>query len=252
LACGADWEIYLKEVNILKLTEDIYFHMPQADIWEKEYRNPKLITTSNEPQLDFKHFIKWLRKHEKFNLEGAKVLDLGSGTGKNSIFLAERGCDVIGMEISSTAIKIATERAQAAEVSCQFIQASIGEAFPFNDHTFDLIIDVVSSNSLTEAERAKYIEEIKRVLKPGGYLFVKALCKDRDKNADKLMLKFPGTEQDTYIMPGTGITERVWTKADILNLYEDFQVLHFVRKSSYTKFADKSYKRYFWLLYLKR
>lgn len=65
--------------------------MTQYKVWESEYKNPKLITASDQPQLDFKHFIKWLRKTQHVDLEGLRVLDLGSGTGKNSIFSAERG-----------------------------------------------------------------------------------------------------------------------------------------------------------------
>lgn len=228
----------------------VYKHMPQTDVWEKEYRNPKLISNSNEPQLDFKHFIKWLRKTAKLELEGLRVLDLGSGTGKNSIFLAERGCEVTGMEISETAIALAEGRANEAGVMCTFLRHSIGEDFPLRDSEFDIIIDVVSSNSLTEAERTAYIKEVNRVLKPGGYMFVKALCKDGDKNAQNLLEKFPMNEKDTYIMPETRIVERVFTKEDIQNLYSDFKIKHIERKSSHTQFQGKSYKRNFWLLYL--
>ena len=90
--------------------------MPQQEAWEKEYRNPKFVTNSNEPQLDFKHFVKWLRKDQKVALEGLRVLDLGCGTGKNSIFLAERGSIVTGVELSDTALNIANERAEEAGV----------------------------------------------------------------------------------------------------------------------------------------
>src|SRR4051794_11413283 len=107
--------------------------MAQTKAWEKEYQNPKLVSNSNEPQLDFKHFIKWLRKTRKVELDGLRVLDLGSGTGKNSIFLAERGSIVTGMEISSTAIKLAGERAEEAGVEIKFLKASIGSKFPFED-----------------------------------------------------------------------------------------------------------------------
>ena len=227
--------------------------MPQADVWEKEYRNPKLVSKSNVPQLDFKHFIKWLRKSEKFALPGLAVLDLGSGTGKNSLFLAERGCEVIGMEISSTAIDLAKRKAEELKVSnLQFLQASIGSEFPFANNSFDLLLDVVSSNSLSQSERKVYIKECERVLKPGGYMFVKALCKDGDKNAQNLLQNFPGEELDTYRMPKTGIIEKVFTEKQITKLYAQFNFLKLERTSSYTAFEGKSYKRYFWLVYLQK
>lgn len=224
--------------------------MSQYKVWETEYRNPRLITNSDEPQLDFKHFIKWLRKHQKVELEGLKVLDLGSGTGKNSLFLAERGSIVNGIELSTTAVKIAKERAMERQLDAEFTEGDIGKKFLFQSKIFDLIIDVVSSNSLTQAERANYIKECNRVLKPSGFMFVKALCKDGDKNAENLIKKFPGPEKDTYIMPETGIVERVFTKKDLETTYRDFKIIHLERKTSYTQFAGKPFKRNFWLVYL--
>ncbi|HEX3099451.1 MAG TPA: methyltransferase domain-containing protein [Patescibacteria group bacterium] len=227
--------------------------MAQFDVWEKEYRNPQLITNSDEPQLDFKHFIKWLRKNEHVDLDGLRVLDLGSGTGKNSLFLAERGSDVVGIELSTTAVKIAEARAEERGLFAEFIEGSFGNKFNFPDESFDLILDVVSSNSLSEKERTKYISESARVLKPGGHMFIKTLCKDGDKNAEYLLEHFPGKEKNTYVMPGTNLTERVVSKEDIENLYgKHFKILKLERKHSYTLFQGKSYKRFFWNIYLQK
>lgn len=226
--------------------------MPQFDVWEKEYRNPQLISNSDEPQLDFKHFVRWLRKTQHVDLTGQRVLDLGSGTGKNSFFLAERGSEVVGVELSQTAVKIARRRAQEKRLDVEFILGDIGQKLPFENNSFDLIIDVVSSNSLNDIERAVCIKEVKRMLRPNGFLYIKALCKDGDKNAGNLIDRFPGKEKDTYIMPSTGIVERVFSRKDIENLYSDFEILHIERKQSYTQFQGKPYKRYFWLLYLSK
>ena len=226
--------------------------MPQKQAWEKEYQNPKFVTNSNEPQLDFKHFVKWLRKDQNVSLEHLSVLDLGSGTGKNSIFLAERGSAVTGIELSTTALNLAKERSRNTDVKIKWITGSIGSKLPVHDTSVDLALDVVSSNSLSQAEREVYIAELTRVLKPGGYVYVKALCLDGDKNAEQLLKKFPGKEKNTYVMPETGITERVFTKQEIQDLYKDFSTLKLERKSSYTLFAGKSYKRNFWLVYLQK
>ena len=225
--------------------------MPQYNPWELEYQNPTFLTNSDEPQLDFKHFVKWLRKDQKVDLEGLRVLDLGSGTGKNSLFLAERGSDVVGIELSKTAVRISKERAETKELDAHFQTGDIGTTIPYEDANFDVILDVVSSNSLTEAERRVHIKEMKRLLKLGGYIFVKALCKDGDKHALNLIEKFPGTEKDTYIMPITGIIERVFTKEDIETLYIDFKIMRLERKNSYTIFDGKPYRRNFWLVYLQ-
>lgn len=226
--------------------------MPQKEIWEKEYQNPQLITNSDEPQLDFKHFIKWLKKTKRVDLNGLRVLDLGSGTGKNSLYLADRGCIVSGIELSKTAVEIAKDRAMSRKIVADFAIGDIGTELPFKENEFNIILDVVSSNSLNEKERNIYITEMKRVLKPNGYAYVKALCKDSDKHAQNLIRIAPGKEKDTYVMPGTGITERVFTEEAIIKLYSDFQILHHEKKSSYTIFNGKPYRRQFWIMYLQK
>jgi ubiquinone/menaquinone biosynthesis C-methylase UbiE len=112
---------------------------------------------------------------------------------------------------------------------------------------------VTSSNSLSEAERDIYLIETHRVLKPGGYFFVKALCKDGDGNAKTLLRKFPGREKDTYVMPDMGVVERIWSKEDFVATYEKyFTILHLEKKTSYSRMNDRSYKRNFWIAYLKK
>ncbi len=226
--------------------------MAQNKIWDQEYRKPKLITNSDEPQLDFKHFVKWLKRKQKVELDGLKTLDLGSGTGKNSLYLAEREAEVTGIELSRTAVDIAKERAEERELQVEFKVGDIGQPFPFPDESFDLLLDVVSSNSLNEEERKKYLTESFRVLKAGGYFFVKALCKDGDKHAVNLIKMSPGPEKDSYKIPGLGLIERAFSKEDFQDAYSKFQILSLERKSSYTQFDGKSYKRFFWLAYLKK
>ena len=115
------------------------------------------------------------------------------------------------------------------------------------------MLDVTSSNSLSEVEREVYLIETHRVLKDDGYFFVKALCKDADDNAKNLLKNSPGSEKDTYILPETKITERVWTMQDFVATYEKyFTILHLEKKTSYTHMSDRLYKRNFWIGYLKR
>lgn len=229
--------------------------MPQYTVWENEYKNPKLITNSDEPSGDFKRFIKFLRKDCKVTLEGLRVLDIGSGAGKHTIFLAERGSKVTGMEISDTALSLAKKRAKKSGVddNVKFIKHDIGTVYPFKNSEFDLVLDIMSSNSLNEAGRQVYLKEVDRTLKPDGYFFVRALCKDGDKNAQNLLEKSPGPERDTYKIPEFGLVERVFSEEDFRKLYSTyFKVLSLTRKSGYSIFKGKTYKRNYWLAYMQK
>lgn len=232
--------------------------MSQEKTWNKEYSNQKFLTNANEPQQDIVRFVRYLRKEAKLEIENLGVIDLGSGTGRNSFYFGEFGAKVLGLEISGVAIDIAKKyllgsSALGAILDIKYVKQSIGEKFPCVDDSMDVALDVTSSNSLTEEEREVYLSETHRVLKSGGYFFVKALCKDGDENAKYLLKNNPGTETDTYIMPETGIVERVWSREDFIKTYEKyFMILELEKKTTYTKMNNRSYKRNFWIAYMKK
>ncbi|MBI5126481.1 MAG: methyltransferase domain-containing protein [Candidatus Taylorbacteria bacterium] len=223
--------------------------------WEREYRNPKLVTLHNEPQSSVKEFFRWLRKKENVELTGLHTLDLGCGTGRNTLHLASEGvAQAVGIDISKTAIEYAQKAAATENLTSvtKFIVGSIGEQLPFTDQSFDLILDVTASNALSEKERLTYVSEMHRLLKPNGHIFVRALCKDGDTNAKELIKASPGPETDTYIMPDTGFIERVFSKTDFEALYgQYFTVAYIDKETHYTLFNGRRYKRNFWIAYLK-
>lgn len=227
--------------------------MPQDIVWEKEYQNPQLITKADKPQKDVIRFLKFLKKEEGIKLKNLTVLDLGSGTGRNANHLADLGNKVVGLEISATAIGIAKSRAEKMKIKVDYFLHDIGMEYPLNDKMFDLVLDVTSSNSLNEKEREIYLSETHRVLKKNKYFFVKGLCKDGDKNAKALLKKNPGPEPDTYINEDMGLIERVFTRHDFTIIYSKyFKIIKLVKKTNYTRFKGQSYKRNFWLAYMKK
>jgi SAM-dependent methyltransferase len=224
----------------------------QGNTWEKEYLNPKLVTKKSGPQADTLRFFKFLKKKEKYELSGKVILDLGCGTGRNSNYLAEKGNTVIGIEISKTALSIAKREADEMGVIVDYRLEDIGQPYDILDSSVDVVLDVTSSNSLDEKGRAIYLLECARVLRPGGYFFVRALCKDGNKNVKNLLKDSPGKEKDTYVIKEIDLTERVFSREDITKMYgQSFKILHLEKKTSYTTFNDKIYKRDYWLLYLK-
>ena len=227
--------------------------MPQDIAWENEYQNPQLITKEDRPQKDVLRLFKFLKKVGGIALENLTVLDLGSGTGRNANYLAELGNKVIGLEISPTAIDLAESRAKEMRIEVEYLLHDIGSVYPFGNETFDLVLDVTSSNSLNSKEREIYLSEVFRVLKKGGYFFVKGLCKEGDKNAKALIKINPGLEPDTYINEDMNLIERVFTQQDFINLYAKyFKIIKLIKKTNYTRFRGQSYKRNFWLAYMKK
>lgn len=227
--------------------------MPQKFAWEKEYQKQLLVTKDDRPQNFLVQFIKYLKKEKKFPINDLKILDLGCGTGRNANYLAEKGNQVVGVDIAANALKIGEERAQklGLESAVKYLCQSIGAELPFADNDFDLILDITSSNSLNDFERGIYLKECQRVLRPGGFMILRALCKDGDQNVKKLLELSPGKEVDTYFLKELGLTERVFSEIDLRKLYEPYFIFDkLIKDIGYPRVDGRIYKRKYWLAVL--
>lgn len=225
--------------------------MPQKIAWEKEYKKSQLVSKNDRPQNFLVQFVKYLKKEQKCPITNLRVLDLGCGTGRNTNYLAQKGNKVVGVDISDIALKIAQERATKLNLrSVEYLNQSIGEGLPFNNKYFDLILDITASNSLSEVEREIYLKECYRVLKPNGFMILRALCKDGDKNAKKLLELSPRKEKDTYFIKEMGLTERVFSEEDLKTTYNRFSFLKLKKDIGYPKVNNQVYKRKYWLAIL--
>lgn len=225
----------------------------QGNIWDREYNNPLLVTKNEGPQADTLRFFKFLKKEQKYEMEGRTILDLGCGTGRNANYLAERRNKVIGIEISKTALSLAKTRAKEMGVVVDYRLGEIGEKYEIKDNSIDIILDVTSSNSLDEQGREVYLNEVNRVLKKNSFFFVRALAKDGNKNVKNLLKSSPGREYDTYIIKEIGLTERVFSREDFIKMYSQyFKILHLEKKTNYSTFNNRIYKRDYWLAYLTK
>ena len=105
---------------------------------------------------------------EAFNqgLIKGKVLDVGCGTGQNSVWLAKAGADVTGIDISSVAVERAKKLAQKSGVNATFAVAS---ALDFSSEArFQTVLDSAVFHIFDDSDQARYLDSVKQVLKPGG------------------------------------------------------------------------------------
>ncbi len=99
--------------------------------------------------------------------EGKRVLDIGCGGGFMSEALAKQGAIVTGIDPSDLAIEAARKHAQSEGLKIDY-QIGTGETLPFASASFDyvVIVDVLEHVKSVSC----VINEIRRVLKPGGIL----------------------------------------------------------------------------------
>ena len=105
---------------------------------------------------------------ELLNARGRDVVEVGCGTGKNTVWLAEHARSVVALDFSAGMLAKARERVTAANV--RFVQHDLRNAWPLGDASADVVtFDLV----LEHVERlAPVLGEAARVLRPGGVLYV--------------------------------------------------------------------------------
>jgi arsenite methyltransferase len=109
-----------------------------------------------------------------------RVLDIASGQGSSAIALAQRfGCQVLGIEYSTEAVKQATEIAKQTGVAhLVTFQQGDAEALPVSDTSFDAVI--CECAFCTFPDKPTAASEFRRVLKPGGQLGLSDLTRNGD------------------------------------------------------------------------
>jgi ubiquinone/menaquinone biosynthesis C-methylase UbiE len=103
----------------------------------------------------------------------AKVLDVGSGTGRLAIEVAKSlpGVEVVGLDLSPVALELAKENARNSKVLSRVtFQHGDAEEMPFEDNAFDVVL---SSNTLHLINNPiSMFDEIQRVLNPEGKFLI--------------------------------------------------------------------------------
>jgi SAM-dependent methyltransferase len=96
-----------------------------------------------------------------------RALDLGCGTGTTSIYLAQHGWQVTGVDFSPKAIELARDKARRAGVEVDLHLGDVSR-LDFLSDPFDLILDIGCLHGLDRESRARYAEQLRRLTRPGS------------------------------------------------------------------------------------
>ena len=108
---------------------------------------------------------------EKYFPQGASVIDIGCGQGRLASYLSNMGFSVSGTDTSTAML----EQARKNVPDCEFRECRSSQ-LTYDDNSFDVAIAVTLLTSIPfDLEQRQIMAEIKRVLKPGGTLFVSDL-----------------------------------------------------------------------------
>ncbi|MBK9131761.1 MAG: class I SAM-dependent methyltransferase [Gammaproteobacteria bacterium] len=107
---------------------------------------------------------------------GMKALAIGDGEGRNGVWLARQGFDVLSIDLSTVALDRARRRAQDAGVTLRTLRTDI-LAWEWPDGAFDLVTLIFVH--LPSGQRQRLHESMRRALKPGGLIVLEAFHRDQ-------------------------------------------------------------------------
>jgi len=106
---------------------------------------------------------------EKGLIDGDKALDICCGLGTNGLYLAERGFNVTGIDISEKAVEIANRKArETRKVENSNFEVRSFMDMDFKPGSFDFVLDIGCFHHVSEEDRHAFIENVFRILRPGG------------------------------------------------------------------------------------
>ncbi len=131
------------------------------DIFEVIYRKPGAGWTITEPPAELAELI------ERAEIKPCKAIDIGCGEGFYSIYLASKGFDVLGIDLSERAIQYAKENADRYEMTIRFVAMDLNNLEQLNEN-IDFILEWSVMHHIMPPERQKYVEDVAQLLNERG------------------------------------------------------------------------------------
>ena len=131
------------------------------DAFERVYEKPNAVWTGTNPPEELVKLV------EEGKIKPCKVIDIGCGEGFYSIYLASKGFDVLGIDLSERAIGYAKENAKKYGVDARFKALSVEDLETLNE-TFDFVLEWAVIHHINPDKRQAYVEKVSRILNKGG------------------------------------------------------------------------------------
>lgn len=130
--------------------------------WDQRYLEGRTPWDRGEPD---RHLARVLIE---FEIEPGRSLDIGCGTGTNSLWLATQGFRVTGLDISQVAIERADGKAREAGVEANFLAADfLRDSLP--EGPFDFVCDRGCFHSFQDpGDRSRFADRVADLLRPDG------------------------------------------------------------------------------------
>ena len=130
--------------------------------WNESYASGQLPWDTGQPEPLLVEFV------TSGTVKPSLALEIGAGTGTNAIWMAERGFDVLGVDVSPLAVERARAKMEGRELRCRFAAWDFLAA-PAPDGPFQFVFDRGCFHVFDEpSERQRFAAQVDAALAPGG------------------------------------------------------------------------------------
>jgi SAM-dependent methyltransferase len=193
-------------------------HHPDASDhpWEKIFAQDGRVFTEHLPALD--------EVAQKFQAHQCrKVLDLGCGNGRHVVALAGLGFQVIGLDISFTGLVLSQQWLEESSQRAVLIQSDTRQPLPLVENCLDGLLSTQVIHHALLDEVLMAINEIYRILKPGGLAFVTVPCRSSSQRRSKSLQ----IEENTFLPqegPESGLPHHIFSEERLRLAFHDFTI----------------------------
>jgi len=165
-------------------------------------------------------FDDWLNDFDEIiNKCKTPILDLGCGSGNNTLYLINNNKKVIAADLSSNAItNIIKNFPEIYDTKC----FNMLDGFPFEDNSFEVIIADLSLHYFKKRDTEKIVNDLKRILCKNGYLIIRVnSINDVNHGAGQ------GLEIEKHLFQTEdGRFKRFFDENDIRDFFKDFNIIY--------------------------
>lgn len=172
-----------------------------CEVWDERFAKAEDYLFGREPN-------RFLAAQAHRLSAGQRVLCLADGEGRNGVFLASRGLDVLSVDLSPVALEKARRLAAERGVTMHFEEANLA-TWSWPTASFDAVVGIFFQFA-GPSTRARIFEGIKGALRPGGLL----------------LLQGYRPEQIAYKTGGPPDPDNMYTESLLRAAFGDMEILH--------------------------
>ena len=191
-----------------------------TNAWNEIFKQQGRVFT--EPHKDIPRIVQLLKDSGV-----STILDLGSGTGRHVVCLARSGFSAFGLDNSPEGINVTRQWLAEEGLEADLQLQSMTEKLPYEDGFFDAVISVQVIHHADIATIREIIQEITRVLKRGGFLFVTVPRLKNDRPFSSWEKTFEQVEPNTFIPldgPERGLPHHYFTPKELREVFGGFDI----------------------------